>query len=133
MIFIDTGAFIARYLSNDQYHQQSVEFWTKINKRKETCFTSNFVLNETFTLLGRRAGYEFAVQRANNIYASKALTILRPDQTDELKALNFFGKYADHSISFTDCISFVLMKKEKIQKAFTFDSHFEWAGFKTYP
>jgi predicted nucleic acid-binding protein len=95
MIFIDTGAFIARYLSNDQYHQQSVEFWTKINKRKETCFTSNFVLNETFTLLGRRAGYEFAVQRANNIYASKALTILRPDRTDELKALNFFSKYAD--------------------------------------
>ena len=133
MIYIDTGAFIARYLTNDQYHQEAVVFWDSIRKKKEACFTSNFVLDETFTLLGRRAGYDFSVQRANNIYASKTLTILRPDNADELKALTFFRKYADHSISFTDCISFVLLNREKIKRVFTFDTHFEWAGFKMYP
>ncbi len=129
MIFIDTGAYLGRYLSNDQHHPQAVSYWKKIQEKNERCFTSNFVLDETFTLLGRRAGYDFAVQRANNIYASKVLTILRPNQNDELKAISFFNKYADHSISFTDCVSFVLMNKEKIKRVFAFDNHFEWAGF----
>ena len=55
MIYIDTGAFLARYIKRDQYHQQAVEFWNQIRKKRERYFTSNFVLDETFTLLGRRA------------------------------------------------------------------------------
>ena len=133
MIFIDTGAFIARYLSHDQYHPKALAAWNKIREDREVCYTSNFVLDETFTLLGRRAGYDFAVQRAKNIYASKLLTILRPDQSDEIKSLTYFSKYADHLISFTDCISFVLMGREKIKRVFTFDRHFEWAGFAVIP
>ena len=129
MIFIDSGAFLARYLSHDQYHRRAVAFWEKLGSNNERCFTSNFVLDEIFTLLGRRAAYDFAVQRAKNIYASKALVIFRPDQKDELKALNYFSKYADQNVSFTDCISFVLMKREKINRVFSFDRHFELAGF----
>lgn len=133
MIFIDTGAFIARYLSHDQYHQRAVSFWDKLGSSNERCFTSNFVLDETYTLLGRRAGSDFAVQRAINIYASEALVILRPDQNEELKALDYFNKYADQNVSFTDCVSFVLMKREKIHRVFSFDKHFELAGFKLLP
>ncbi len=129
MIFIDTGAFLARYLDHDQYHRNAVIVWEQLGTNKEKYFTSNFVLDETFTLLGRRAGYEFAVQRAKNIYASRALRILRPDKTDELNAINYFSKFADQKISFTDCISFVLMKREKIQRVFSYDRHFELAGF----
>jgi len=124
---------LARYLSHDQYHQQARDFWDKLRNKREHLFTSNFVLDETFTLLGRRAGYDFAVHRAKNIYASKTLTILRPNQSDEMKALSFFSKYDDQLISFTDCISFVLMGKEKIKRVFTFDHHFEWVGFEINP
>jgi predicted nucleic acid-binding protein len=95
--------------------------------------TSNFVLNETFTLLGRRAGYSFAAQRARNIYASELLNILRPSLEEELKAIGFFEKYSDHRLSFTDCVSFVLMKNRKIKRVFTFDYHFQLAGFQLYP
>ena len=95
--------------------------------------TSNFVLDETFTLLGRRAGYSFAAQRARNIYVSESLDILRPSREDEMKAISFFEKYSDHSLSFTDCVSFVLMKIKKIKRVFTFDHHFQLAGFQIYP
>ena len=67
MIFIDTGAFISRYIARDQYHKPSVKFWNKIKDSKELLFTSNFVLDETLTLMGRRAGYSFAAERAKNI------------------------------------------------------------------
>jgi predicted nucleic acid-binding protein len=133
VIFIDTGAFLARYLRNDQHHHSAVAVWQKLGANHEKCCTSNFVLDETFTLLGRWAGYGFAVQRARNIYASQALTICRPDRADEINALQFFGKYADQHVSFTDCISFVLMKREKINRVFSFDRHFEFAGFHVIP
>ena len=133
MIYIDTAAFLARYLSHDQHHQQAITFWNDIRKKRESCFTSNFVLDETFTLLGRRAGYNFAARRATNIYSSRILKILRPTREEEIKAIEFFGKYADHAVSFTDCISFVLMRREKINRVFSFYNHFEWAGFMLCP
>jgi predicted nucleic acid-binding protein len=133
VIFIDTGAFLARYLRKDQNHRSALAVWEKLGSKPEICVTSNFVLDETFTLLGRRAGYSFAVQRAKNIYASQAFTICRPDKEDEIKALQIFSKYADQHVSFTDCISFVLMKREKINRVFSFDRHFKLAGFHLIP
>jgi len=133
MIYIDTGAFLARYLSKDQYHGEAHAFWDSIRRKSETCVTSNFVLDETFTLLGRRTGYGFAAQRAKNIYASESLNILRPSLEDELKALGFFEKYSDQRLSFTDCVSFVLMKSQNIKRVFTFDKHFQIAGFQMFP
>jgi predicted nucleic acid-binding protein len=133
MIFIDTGAFLARYLSNDQYHDQSNEMWDAIRRRRETCFTTNFVLNEVFTLLGRRAGNKFAADRALNIYASRVIKIMRPDRKAEVKAIDTFEKYADQKVTFTDCISFVLMKQEGIKRAFSFDFHFRLAGYDVVP
>ena len=133
MIYIDTGAFLARYLSHDQYHKQATPFWGQIYNDREFCSTSNFVLDETFTLLGRRSGYAFAAKRAKNIYASKLLTILRPTREDEIKAIEFFEKYAEHRVSFTDCISFVLMNREGIKRVFSFDTHFQRAGFTLLP
>ncbi len=64
MIYIDTGAFLARHLSKDQYHGQAISFWNSIQKKGEACMTSNFVLDEAFTLLGRLAGSGFAAKRA---------------------------------------------------------------------
>lgn len=129
MVFLDTGAFIARFIQNDQYHQQAIKSWELLQKEDTKCVTSNFVLDETFTLLGRRAGYQFAHGRALNIYASRSLSIIRPDLNDEMNALNYFKKYADQTISFTDCISFALMDRIKIKRVFTFDKHFSWAGY----
>jgi predicted nucleic acid-binding protein len=129
MIFIDTPAFIARYMANDQYHRQAMKIWESIKKKALKCFTSNFVLDEVFTFVGRRAGNNFVAERAENIYASESIMILRPDEKDELNAIGYFKKYSDQKVSFTDCVSFVLMKKHRITKAFTFDKHFRLPGF----
>jgi predicted nucleic acid-binding protein len=133
VIFIDTGAFLARYLQRDQFHKAATGHWRTLQKDRRPCFTSNFVLDETITLLARRSTYSFAASRARNLYASTSLSILRPNQGDELAALQVFRKYADQSVSFTDCVSFVLMEKHKIPCAFSFDRHFALAGFQVEP
>jgi len=47
---------------------KAIRYWKNLQTHNERCFTSNFVLDEAFTMLGCRAGYKFAVQRARNIF-----------------------------------------------------------------
>ncbi|MFZ2800838.1 MAG: hypothetical protein WAZ30_11475 [Syntrophorhabdus sp.] len=52
------------------------------------------------------------------------------DNREELIAvLNKLDDEKRRLVSYTDCISFVLMRSSKIDRAFTFDKHFEIAGF----
>ncbi len=133
MIFVDTGAFLARYLTGDSLHTRANRAWKELEKRKAAIYTSHFVLDETLTLLARRADYRFAAERGRRIYASEALKILRADETAEKRALGFFEKFADQDVSFTDCVSFALMSQYRIERAFTFDRHFAHAGFEVWP
>lgn len=130
MIFIDTGAFIARYLTKDSYHTEAIKIWRNLEIKHKKLFTSNFVLDETFTLLARFSHTKFAYEKAHLIYATDIISILRPDHEVEVNALHWFDKYAEHKVSFTDCISFQLIRQYNIKEVFTFDKHFKIAGFK---
>jgi hypothetical protein len=132
VIFIDTGAFLARYLARDQHHREASRAWKALKRRSWKCYTSSFVLDETFTLLARRSSYRFAAERARSLYSSATLSILRPSQEDELDAIASFEKFSDQEVSFTDCVSFVLMKRKGIKRAFAFDRHFEDAGYELW-
>lgn len=133
MIFVDTGALLARYVAADQFHAKAVFAWERLAEDRQRCFTSNFVLNETFTLLARRTGYPFAAQRARNMLDSGTLRILRPGPEQEREAVELLAKYADQKVGFTDCLSFVLMREARVRRAFSFDRHFEDAGFELWP
>ena len=41
----------------------------------------------------------------------------------------FYRRHSDHSYSFTDCTSFVVMRELKISDVLTTDEHFREAGF----
>jgi uncharacterized protein len=133
MLFVDTGAFLARYLARDQHHQRAREGWRLLTDESRRLAATNFVLDETFTLLARWAGHSFAAARAREIYASGVLQIIRPDESDELGAVSLLDKYGDQGVSFTDCVSFVVMRRVHIGEAFAFDRHFELAGFALWP
>ena len=133
MIFIDTGAFLARYVAEDRLPAQAAAGWDQLSRERAAAFTSSLVLAETFTLLARRAGYAFAAERARHILDSGALTVLRPSERQDREALVLFEKFADQDVSFTDCASFALMRHHRIKRAFAFDRHFSMAGFDLWP
>jgi uncharacterized protein len=132
MIFIDTGALLAKYLKQDQHHEEAIQKWEKMRNSNEKSLVSNFVLDEFFTLLARRTAYTFAAKTADIIYASAAFEILRPDKLIEENAVVWFSKFSDQKVSFTDCVSFALMKHHKMKRVFSFDRHFISAGFNLY-
>ena len=133
MIFIDTGAFLARHLRSDSLYRRAIRAWKELETHNEAICTSNFVLDETLTLLSRGADSSFAAERGRRLYASEVLTILRPDEAAERRALILLEKFSDQNVSFTDCVSFALMTQNKVSRAFTFDRHFALAGFHVWP
>ena len=132
-LFIDTGAYLSYYHKRDMHHKKSVDTWHAIIKEKRyVLITTNHIIDEFATLLGRRKDYQYSAEKVERILLSDCI-IERPNEDDEKQALKFFKKYADQEVSFTDCLSFVVMQKMKIQKSFTFDRHFEYAGFEIIP
>lgn len=132
-VFLDTGAFLGRYLPSDQHHAAAVAAWERLEREAPHMYTSRLVLSETLTLLARRASHAFAAQRARVLYASSSLTLLTSDRDTDAEALDLFEKYADQRIGFTDCVSFALMRREGLERVFTFDRHFRFAGFEVVP
>jgi len=56
-----------------------------------------------------------------------------PWRTIEEEAEDILGKYQDQDFSYSDAVSFAVMKRHEIHLAFSFDHHFMTAGFKIIP
>ena len=133
MIFIDTGAIVARHRRSDAHHRAAVAGWKQLGRSSTRLFTTNLVLAEAVTLLARYVGVPPAAEQARILFESSELHVLRPPEQDELEAIDVMEKYKDHEISFVDCVSFVTLRQHGIKRVFGFDRHFEIAGFELWP
>jgi len=90
--------------------------------------TSDYVVDESYTIIRLRAGHTISVQFGEAIRKSQFIRIehITPDVNEE--AWRLFKKFEDHDFSFTDCTSFTLMERLNISNAFTFDAHFKEYG-----
>ena len=60
---------------------------------------------------------------------SKVCTVEWTDPERFWKARSFFVRHCDQAWSFTDCLSFQVMKQLRLRDALTKDHHFREAGF----
>ena len=128
-VFVDTSGFKAIVDPEDDFHQQAVEIWQKLKDKEAKLITSNYILDETFTLLRARCGLQTAIEFKKVLAESqKSLTIYRVTVSDESDAWGWFNKKWSR-LSFTDCVSFAMMERLEIEKAVSFDQHFSRAGF----
>ena len=132
MIFLDTGPLLARRLPRDSYHERALLGWDRWAKTNERLVTSNFVLGELSSLLSRHAGMTSAIDYWHDLLEAPRLDIIRADSGEELLAMGLMEKIGDPDISFTDYLSFAIMRKRHIRQAFTFDRHFAKAGFEIW-
>lgn len=132
-IFIDTSAFIALYLSDDDFHTRAVE-WLTGAEGKASFWTTNFVLDEVYTFVrsikGKEASVAFAEYLSSN---SDVVKVKRVSLEEEKEAFNLFKKLDLKGLSFTDCTSFAVMKRLGLKQAFSFDRHFKQVGFGMVP
>lgn len=131
MTFVDTSAFIALSISKDTFHGLALEWW-KENVSSGVA-TSNFVVSETLGWIRYATGKKMAVEVGKLLLESSDITVFSVTKADEINAWNLFQKMEGKGLSFVDCTSFVIMRREKIKQAFAFDQDFVKAGFKMAP
>ena len=130
MIFVDTSAWYAVEVEDDVNHEAACKFLSKIaTGTYGVSVTTDYVLDETLTLLRSRRGLASANTFIDKIRKSKSVHVFWIDETLFEKALDIFRKSNRKAWSFTDCTSFALMQDLSVSEAFTFDSHFREAGF----
>ena len=116
-LFFDTGAFFAKEIAADQYHIPAAEFWRDIHEKGLKFYSSEHVLDETATLLARRSSYAWSAELGRDVLVA-GIHFLPAGRGDFAEAFSRMKKIADQAVSFTDCISFVLMKKQGLSDAF---------------
>lgn len=128
-VFVDTSFFKGLIDIRDDFHQKAKDIWQRLKEEDTALITSNYVLDESFTLVKLRCGIQIVNEfRDNIIKSSHVLKIMRVTVMDEAKAWKWFLN--DWSkLSFTDCVSFAVMKRLDITRTAAFDEHFKRAGF----
>ena len=135
-IFVDTSAWSAIADLNDIDHELAVLYQDEVAERRRLVVT-NYILDELYTLMLMNQGYQDAVAFKNELDLMIQTGVLKEVWvTEEMarEAWKVFEKFnVDKEWSFTDCVSYVVMKQREIIEVFTFDHHFEQMGFMMRP
>jgi uncharacterized protein len=131
-LFVDTGAFVAKEITGDQFHTVARDSWNEVERRGLRLVSSEHVFDESATLIARRSNYAFAAEWGRDALES-GIEWLRAGEEDWSSALILMRKFADQGVSFTDCLSAVLMKRAGLKRVFGFDRHFKSMGFQIWP
>jgi predicted nucleic acid-binding protein len=135
-LFLDSGAFIARALAQDQYHAAAVDTFRKLSTGDlpyRLHYTSNYVVDETVTFLLYQRGPRPAIETLQRIRSSPTLRVLHVSEEVESEADEVFRRHASSRVSYTDCTTRVLMMRESIDTAFSFDRDLEVLGVQRIP
>ena len=132
-LFVDTAGWMAMVDAKDPLHRGTITTRDSWLENGGILTTSNYVLDETLTLIRMRIGLEAAQKWWTMVSGSPRCIAewIRPELT--VNALRWFFGWKDQTFSFTDCTSFVLMQELGIEEVLTGDRHFTTAGFRILP
>jgi predicted nucleic acid-binding protein len=132
-IFVDTSAWIALVDKDDSHHKEAASSYPSLLKNHRNLITSNFVIAETYIIILNELGHKLAIDFLEKLKASPRILKIYSNEDIEAEAEPILVEYSDQDFSYTDAVSFVIMKRQKIRKAFSFDKHFVIAGFVNIP
>ncbi len=132
-VFVDTSAWMALADKDDANHKKAAAVYPSLLKIQKGLITSNLIIAETYVLLLNELGHHAAMDFLERIKASPRISRIYSNDDIEGDAVEILEKYDDQNFSYADAVSFVIMKRQKIGKAFCFDKHFTTAGFESIP
>ena len=131
-IFIDTWGWIVLNNKREPRHEEINDFYRDFRAQNGTVYTTDYILDETFTLLFRRL--PFSLAKRSLAFLDKAiqqgylyLKQITPKKFEQAKKLRL--RFQDKpNISFTDLTSMVVMKEIGLEEILTDDEHFMQVG-----
>ncbi len=131
-IFVDTWGWLTLYDKRESQHQHVAGFYTDFRAQGGQFYTTDYVLDETFTLLFKRLPFVWAQQAIHFLDLAVQASYLHlewitPERFAQAKALRL--KLQDKpDISFTDLSSMRVMAELGISTVLTADAHFMHVG-----
>jgi len=128
-VFLDTAFVLALASPSDQYHEKAKELSRQIKKEGIALLTTRAILIEIGDAMAGQRRRKAGTVMLESLENDDNLEIFPSNEELYSKAFDLFASRPDQEWGMTDCISFVVMRDEKITEALTTDSHFEQAGF----
>jgi len=127
-LFIDTWGWIVIHNQREERHREVKSFYRNFRLRGGMIYTTDYVLDETLTLLFRRLPSDLAAEAIHLLDLAihqgyLNLVWISPKQFEAAKQLRL--QFRDKPlISFTDLTSIAVMKELGINWILTEDNHF---------
>ena len=128
-VFVDTAGWMASADEADPGHRPVTAARDAALRAGQTLVTTDFVVDETLTLVRLRLGLASAGRWWDQVDRSVRLRWERIGSDRFEKARVLFFQYRDKNFSFTDCTSFVVMRELKLTRVLTTDRRFRQMGF----
>ena len=138
-LFVDTWGWLTFFDKKEQYHKRVKQIIENFKEYDFGLITTDYVLDETNTILFRRLRYDLALKAFDGIMDLIEQGYIKFYWIDEMifeKARDLRKKFKDKpEISFTDLTSFATMQLLNIKNVLTDDRHFAVIGmwFKILP
>jgi predicted nucleic acid-binding protein len=128
LIFVDTTVWVSGIDSSDALHEDgSAVLEALAEGRLTSAVTTDFVLDETLTLLKKRGGKVETIARAvDSILSSAVVDMVYVDEALFGQALSTYKKY--EKLSFTDAVTLTVMQRHRIREIFSHDTDFDMKG-----
>jgi hypothetical protein len=123
--FIDTSAFCALTIPGDRHNAKAKYLYNRFEEDRAVIYTSNYVMDEIYTLLKTRGSHSTAVKFMDQVKDSNIVILWITDDVEQ-EAKVIFRRFDDKKLSFTDCTSFTLINRYGIETVFAFDEHFRY-------
>lgn len=128
-VLIDSAGFLALWDAADEYHDQAVRVQAELVRKLRGFMTTEYIVDETATLLLARHSHAAAADFLDAVERSDSLRLEWIGPERFYAAARLFRRHGDKEWSFTDCVSFSIMRELRIRDALTTDHHFRQAGF----
>jgi predicted nucleic acid-binding protein len=132
-LFIDTWGWLNIFNQHENHHQITVQYYQNFIQQGGQIYTTDYILDETLTLLSKRRPFLIVQQTITTLDAAIDTNFLimawmTPKRFAEAKQLRL--KFHDKlNISFTDLTSMIVMQELGISQILTGDAHFTHVGF----
>jgi uncharacterized protein len=132
-LFVDSGGWLALVNADDRYHALAAASYPSFLARYRRLLTTTLVVAETYVALRLALGQPVAGRFLDLLDASPRILRVPVDRPLELDAEMVLRKFDDQHFSYTDAVSFAVMRSRAVTDAFAFDRHFSTAGFVRVP
>lgn len=97
-------------------------------KERARLFTTNFVFDETYTLILTRLGRARALCWGESLKQGRLVQLLRIGEEHEARAWEIIREFSDKDFSYTDATSFAITESLGVEEALSLDAHFHQYG-----